>query len=196
VFVFGGLLLASATSQMEKSFPQGSQSVQLSAEFSLSGLRTLFTTFPRISSFADLLPYLALLGALFGVWMVFSPLWSYIIAQRTFYAVTNHRALMLEGNLFGGMRVRSFSPQQLEQFEKLERMDGSGSLLFSSELYQTTETVNTRVSTYSSSHGHSNPEHTHVRSSIPVTRVRRIGFIDIPNVSTAEQALYQLSTRT
>ena len=122
-----------------------------------------------------------ILFCLVGLALILAPLWSAIGARRTFYTVTDRRALMIEGGLFGGMRVRSFAPSTLGQFDKFERSDGSGSLMFSSELYQDNMTVGTSLPS------------TRV-NSVPTVQIRRIGFRDVPDVSAAEQALLEPHT--
>ena len=47
---------------------------------------------------------------LVGLGMLTSPLWMYLKAGRTVYAVTDRRALVIDGGLFGRMTVRSFEP--------------------------------------------------------------------------------------
>jgi len=50
-------------------------------------------------------------------------------AQKTCYALTDRRAIIWEPRV-GGVRVRSYRPEQLSQLSRCERSDGSGDLIF------------------------------------------------------------------
>ena len=70
---------------------------------------------------------------LVGLGMLTSPLWMYFKAGRTVYAVTDRRALVIDGGLFGGMTVRSFEPARLTGLYRTQFADGSGNLVFQRE---------------------------------------------------------------
>jgi hypothetical protein len=66
---------------------------------------------------------------LIGCIMVFSPFWMMRRAKRTAYAVTDRRALMFDAGWFDGHTIRSFQPDQLLDFRRIQRGDGSGDLI-------------------------------------------------------------------
>jgi hypothetical protein len=121
---------------------------------------------------------LIILFPLIGVSLMLTPLWVALAARRTLYAVTSRRALILKTGFLGGLKVRSFDAKDLEQIDKYERPDGSGSLMFSSELYTTTSTASSGYS-----------------GTVSNVRTRRVGFDDVPDVAAAEQAIRQLVSR-
>lgn len=131
-------------------------------------------------SFLNPISLFGLLFVIIGIWIMLLPLWNFIKARNTYYAITNKRIITLEGGIFGGFRSRSFRPSQMANIEKYERLNGSGSLYFASEFYRTTESVS----------GGTDIDNGDI--SIPVTRIRRIGFSEVSNVTDAEQALNHL----
>lgn len=69
------------------------------------------------------LPFLAI-----GFGMLSSPLWMYLRARRTLYAVTDRRVLVI---VCGRSRtVRSYCRGDIGNIERTERADGSGDLSF------------------------------------------------------------------
>lgn len=93
-----------------------------------SGIRGL--GFPGPSCFFVLfgIPFV-----LVGLGMLTSPVWMYLKAGRTVYAVTDRRALVIDGGLFGGMTVRSFEPASMTGLTRTQFADGSGNLIFQRE---------------------------------------------------------------
>jgi hypothetical protein len=71
---------------------------------------------------------------LIGIGMLTSPFWLRRKAGRTVYAVTNQRAIIIEGRVFGGVNVQSFMPDRLTAMIRNQRADGNGDLIF--ERYQ------------------------------------------------------------
>lgn len=70
------------------------------------------------------LPFLAV-----GLAMVSSPFWAGRIAARTACCVTNQRVLQIQRGR--SVKVRSWSPQDLEEVAKTVHSDGRGDLVFS-----------------------------------------------------------------
>lgn len=64
-----------------------------------------------------------------GLGMISAPYWIRRAALKTCYAVTDRRAIVWEPR-YGGLRVRSYAPCQLEQLSRTEYKDGSGDLVF------------------------------------------------------------------
>ena len=81
----------------------------------------------RVPTFGTwiLLPFLAI-----GVYLLTTPYWSRRAMQRTAYAVTDRRALVVRRKAFGGRSILSFDPGRLTSMERVERRDGSGDLVF------------------------------------------------------------------
>jgi hypothetical protein len=87
----------------------------------------------RISSgfgVTSLFPLFGIPFVLIGVGMLSSPLWMRRKAQRTIYAVTDTRALILTPAWGGGVTVRSIPPEDLTARSRTQKSDGSGSLIF------------------------------------------------------------------
>ena len=79
-------------------------------------------------------PLFGLIFVVVGFGMLLSPLWAYLRAQRTVYAITDRRAITLEENALGGGRsVRSFGPNEIRLMERRENANGIGDLVFSRE---------------------------------------------------------------
>ena len=70
-------------------------------------------------------------SGLFGVWMLSSPYRVWRKAQKTVYALTDERALILTPTWRGGVSVRSITPEKLSPRKRTRNSDGSGSLFFS-----------------------------------------------------------------
>lgn len=112
----------------------------------------------------DLLPYFGIPFVLVGLGMLASPLWYWAQASRTCYALTNRRAIVWQGGLFGGLTVRSYGAEALDKTTRTEYPDGTGDLV----LEQIVE-----VGTDSEGHR--------------TTRTIRHGFIAIGNVKEIEK---------
>jgi hypothetical protein len=70
---------------------------------------------------------------LVGLGMLTSPFWMYRKATRAVYAITDRRALTIEGGLWGRVIVRSFEPASLAVLTRTQHADGSGNLVFRRE---------------------------------------------------------------
>ena len=75
-------------------------------------------------------PLFGLPFVLIGVGMLSSPFWMSRKALRTVYAITDQRAIVFEGRVFGGVNVQSFLPERLTSMSRNERSDGTGDLIF------------------------------------------------------------------
>ena len=90
-----------------------------------------------------------------------NPLWAYLAAQRTVYAVTDQRALIISS--LGARGVRAYSHDDIGELSMVERADGSGDLFFANRTMVTQR-------------GYAS---------------QRVGFIGIPEVRSVEQLLRQ-----
>jgi hypothetical protein len=108
----------------------------------------------------SLFPLFGLPFLLIGLGMLTAPLWAYLAAGRTVYAVTNRRALILSRIV--STMVKSFTHEDIHELEHVERAGGSGDLYFGSRLVY--------------------------GKGGRVSRVR-VGFIGIPDVRTVEQLI-------
>jgi hypothetical protein len=77
-----------------------------------------------------LFPLFGVPFVLIGFGMLSSPLWMSRAAKRTVYAITNQRAITIEGQMFGRVKVQSFAPDRLLAMSRTQRPDGSGDLIF------------------------------------------------------------------
>ena len=84
---------------------------------------------PEFNKPQDLFPLFGLPFLLIGLGMLSAPWWSYRSAFRTLYAITNQRAVIIKQGMSSNT-VRSFTPSDLFDLEKVERRDGSGDVLF------------------------------------------------------------------
>ena len=98
--------------------------------------------------------------ALVGLGVMAAPLWAFLAARHTVYAVTERRALII-GGLFS-RNVQSFTRAEIGNVTRIERPDGSGTVHFASRTYTTSKGF---------------------------TRVRPIGFVGIPEVRRVEQLI-------
>jgi len=108
----------------------------------------------------NLFPLFGLPFLLIGLGMLTAPLWAFLGAGRTLYAVTNKRALIIS-TLFS-TSVRSYTHSEISELQRVERTGGSGDLYFASR------DVVTR------------------RGGIVH---QRIGFLGIPDVRSVEQLI-------
>jgi len=106
---------------------------------------------------------------LIGLAMLSGPFWAYRKAQKTVYAVSNKRAIIITGGLT--RNVQSFYPRSLGAIERSEKADGSGNIIFARR-------------TNSNYNSNSNQSQTSTTS---------IGFFGIPDVRTVERLIRQIS---
>ncbi|MBN1287972.1 MAG: hypothetical protein JXB47_21420 [Anaerolineae bacterium] len=65
---------------------------------------------------------------LIGLWLLATPLWNYVKATRTIYALTDQRALIVE-QLFSPS-VKAYTADDIEFIERRERDSNAGDLIF------------------------------------------------------------------
>lgn len=107
-----------------------------------------------------LFPLFGIPFLLVGLGMIFGPLWAFLGARNTIYAVTDRRAMIVTGSRTKS--VRSFTRDEIGEITRVERPDGTGSLMFASV-------------SRTSSKGH--------------ISVSRVGFEGIPDVRRVEQLI-------
>ena len=73
-------------------------------------------------------PLFGLPFLLIGLAMFLAPLWGWMSARRTVYAISSDRAVIIQGR-----SVRSFESDEIEELERYERADGSGDVIFHTE---------------------------------------------------------------
>jgi hypothetical protein len=64
---------------------------------------------------------------LIGAFVILTPLWNFLKARSTVYAVTNQRVLVITGTT--SRSVKSYTPADIASVEHRERPDGSGDIL-------------------------------------------------------------------
>jgi hypothetical protein len=109
---------------------------------------------------------------LIGLGMLSVPYWAYKKAQKTVYAVSNKRALIITSGMT--RNVQSFYPQSLGNIERSEKADGSGNIIFAR---RTTSNYN------------SNNNQTQASTTA-------IGFFGIPDVRAVERLIQQIAAPT
>jgi hypothetical protein len=101
-----------------------------------------------------------------GLGIMLAPLWAWMGAAKTVYAVSSDRLVIIKGG-----SVRSFAPDEIENLERRERPDGSGDVIFRRDYVRTRSRRGSR------------------------TRVRRDGFFGIPDVRRVEDEIRTLKER-
>jgi hypothetical protein len=86
------------------------------------------------AAFLYFFPLFGIPFLLVGLSMLLSPLGYRKKAARTAYAVTDRRAIVINGKLLAGREVRSYSPVQLGAISRTERANGCGDLVFQEEI--------------------------------------------------------------
>ncbi|MCM1988618.1 hypothetical protein [Oceanirhabdus seepicola] len=122
-------------------------------------------------SIGDLIfPLVSFLFVIIGILVMLTPLWIYKRAKRTFYGVSNKRCLIIQAKKY--KNIHSYDIDKVQILNKLEKSDGSGSIIFAKELNES----------YDSD--------THRRR----TTYKDIGFYGIPNVRDVENIInYNIS---
>jgi hypothetical protein len=92
--------------------------------FMASGLR-----WPDLSSAFGFFPLFGLPFVLIGFWLMSSPLRTHNRLKRTVYAITDRRAILIQGGR--NTTIRSFGPGDLDKIHRREKADGSGDVYFS-----------------------------------------------------------------
>lgn len=83
---------------------------------------------PKVPAFFALF---GLIPLTVGLCAISVPFWLKKKAAKSMYGITDRRAIVIEGALFGDDRVvTSFLPDRLGSIERTERSDGSGDLVF------------------------------------------------------------------
>jgi len=122
---------------------------------------TMTSQGPRVPGPWMLFPLFGLPFLFVGLGVMATPLWVFLSAKKTVYAVTEKRALIIVGTASRG--VQSFTHADMGDVTRVERPDGSGSVYFASR--------------------------TVTSSSNGMSRMARIGFEGIPDVKQVEQML-------
>lgn len=78
-----------------------------------------------------LFPLFGVPFVLIGLAMLASPFVLHRKARATVYAITDRRAILIEGGW--GLSIRSLAPRSLDDQERRQRADGSGDIIFKRE---------------------------------------------------------------
>lgn len=89
---------------------------------------------PTFQSGADLFPLFGVPFVLIGLGLLSTPLWMRRAARRTIYVITDRRAIVIGGAW--ALNVESFQPSRLHEIRRKQRRDGSGDLIFRTEVSQ------------------------------------------------------------
>ena len=87
------------------------------------------TPFP-FNLFSFVFPLFGVPFVLLGLWMLSTPYRARREAQKTVYALTDKRALILTPSWRGGVTVRNIPPEHLSARTRTQNPDGSGTLVF------------------------------------------------------------------
>jgi len=70
-----------------------------------------------------------------GLSIMSAPIWLKRKIAKSVCAITNRRALMIEGSIFGSStKVSSFKGEQLREMERVQHTDGLGDIVFEKRL--------------------------------------------------------------
>ncbi len=122
---------------------------------------------PRFDGAWSLFPLFGLPFLLIGIAGLSSPLWLRRKAYSIVYAITDRRAISMEGTR--SITVKSYLATDLGSFERVQHQDGSGDLILHSEQY---------------------------RDSDGDQRTRQSGFFAINDVRSVERLIEALISRT
>jgi hypothetical protein len=87
-----------------------------------------------VSPSFDLFPLFGLPFVLIGIGMLTSPYWAAQKAKSTVYAITDRRILIIQ--CVKNRTVRSIQPADIGELQRTEKADGSGTLIFGKNTYQ------------------------------------------------------------
>jgi hypothetical protein len=138
------------------------------ALFWTAGASGLFFDGPRnggFGLFSVLFPLFGLPFIFIGLALLSSPYWALRKAKRTFYALTDKRAILSDANNFGGFEIRDYGPAELAKLRRVEYGNGEGDLIFEEVTTISTSTKRT------------------------TTRTQLHGFMAIPNVKAIEELI-------
>lgn len=116
--------------------------------------------------FLSFFPLFGLPFILVGIGLLSSPFWSRRRARNTIYAITDRRALIIQGAR--SVETKSFGPDALAEITRRERRNGTGDVLFSRKEW---------------------------RDSDGDRQTREIGFFSIPEPRRVETLLRELHAR-
>lgn len=108
---------------------------------------------------------------LVGLGLVSAPYWTVRRARKTWYALTNQRAIVHNGSLFGASEMTSFRGDALGKMSRRSYADGTGDLVFEEGF----------------------PGGNQWMTNMPMNRfhrhsqIQRRGFFGIPDVKTVEE---------
>lgn len=136
---------------------------KVASAFPLAGLAAVWTYVAlQGSKSGDLFPMIGGLMFLGALGLLLSPIWYYLVARSTVYAITDSRAIVL--TTFPGYTVVSHLPRDMGELEKNMRGDGVGNLVFRRE----------------------------VKKDSDSTKTVKHGFFGIPDVTMAEQQIRRM----
>jgi hypothetical protein len=92
---------------------------------------------PEFKGGWDFFPLFGLPFILIGIGGLVSPFWLLRKARSIIYALTNERAITIEGSR--SITVISYRPADIIRIERIEHRDGSGDLILISETYKDSE---------------------------------------------------------
>lgn len=85
---------------------------------------------PDFSEPFSFFPLFGLPFLLIGFGLLASPYWNYRRMKNTLYAITDRRAIVMNGGW--NIRIQSYQPEILDQLDRNERRDGTGDIIFAS----------------------------------------------------------------
>ncbi|HTO92542.1 MAG TPA: hypothetical protein VMJ70_15530 [Candidatus Sulfotelmatobacter sp.] len=116
---------------------------------------------PHVPGPWALFPLFGIPFLLVGLGVLTAPIWVYLGAEKTVYAVTEKRAMIIVN--VAGRGVQSFTHEDMSNITRTENANGSGSIYFASRMMSTSQSG--------------------------MMRMTRIGFEGIPDVRQVEQLI-------
>lgn len=95
------------------------------------------TSQAREAGFFRAFPLFGLPFILIGFGLLSSPIWAYRKAKQTVYAITNRRAITLEG--LRTTTIRSYPPDRLQDVYRKEKRDGTGDVIIARRAWRDSE---------------------------------------------------------
>lgn len=114
----------------------------------------------------DYFPLFGIPFILIGIYLLLSPLWTFLKTRRTAYVITDRRAITFDGGW--STTIRSFRPHELQNLARKERRHGRGDIVITRRVY---------------------------RDGDGGQQTEDIGFLHIDNPREIEQRLRQLAAK-
>ncbi|MDB5387120.1 MAG: hypothetical protein JWM11_2766 [Planctomycetaceae bacterium] len=92
---------------------------------------------PQFNQGEELFPLFGIPFFLIGIGLLSAPLWAYRSSLKTVYAITDRRAITVEGGM--SYTIRSYRPEKLTEIFRREHQDGTGDIIITRIAWKNSE---------------------------------------------------------